>query len=225
MKKNIGKAPNKQLSLLKKEIYLHKKEVSDLRKSEKRYRDILEHANDLIHSLDYDGKILYVNKLWRETLGYSTKEATNMKIFEIIHPNCQGKCESIFKCLMRGEILEPTETIFITKDGQKIFVEGRCNPKIEEGNAVELLGIFRDITARKKLEVERETLISELQEALANIKILEKCLPICASCKQIRDDKGYWNQIESYITKHSGTTFSHSICPECAKKLYPKLVK
>lgn len=221
MTKKYSEDPDKQLSLLKKELDLHKKEVSDLRKSVNRYRDIFEHANDLIHSLDSDGKILYVNKLWRETLGYSTEEATNMRIFDLVPPSCQGKCELIFNGLMRGEIIEPTETIFITKEGQEIFVEGRCTPKIEGGKAVELLSIFRDITARKRLEVERETLISELQEALDNIKILEKCLPICASCKQIRDDKGHWNEIESYIAKNAGTTFSHGICPECATKLYP----
>jgi PleD family two-component response regulator len=63
---------------------------------------------------------------------------------------------------------------------------------------------------------------AELQEALAKIKTLSGLLPICASCKKIRDDKGYWNQIESYIGKHSEAEFSHSICPECTKKLYPQ---
>ncbi len=68
---------------------------------------------------------------------------------------------------------------------------------------------------------EREKLIKELQEALANVKTLRGLLPICASCKKIRDDKGYWNQIESYIGKHTDAQFSHGICPDCAKKLYP----
>ncbi len=63
--------------------------------------------------------------------------------------------------------------------------------------------------------------IEELQDALANVKILSGLLPICSSCKKIRDDKGYWNQIESYIKEHSEAEFSHGICPDCAKKLYP----
>jgi len=132
--------------------------------SEKRHKDILENANDLIHSLAPDGKFLYTNKLWRETLGYSSQEAKNMQIFDLIDPSCQAKCESIFKCLMAGDKVEPTETIFIKKDGQKIFVEGRCTPRIEEGNAVELVGIFRDITTRKTFEIEKQKLISELEE-------------------------------------------------------------
>lgn len=64
---------------------------------------------------------------------------------------------------------------------------------------------------------------AELQEALAKIKTLSGLLPICASCKKIRDDKGYWNRIETYISDHSEAEFSHSICPECTKKLYPEL--
>jgi len=62
----------------------------------------------------------------------------------------------------------------------------------------------------------------ELTEALANVKTLKGLLPICASCKKIRDDQGYWTRIESYLYKHSEAEFSHSICPDCAKKLYPE---
>ncbi len=82
----------------------------------------------------------------------------------------------------------------------------------------------QEIQDRKQAEEEREKLIKQLQETLAEIKTLSGLLPICASCKKIRDDKGYWNQIESYIMDHSEAQFSHSICHECAKKLYPEFV-
>lgn len=70
--------------------------------------------------------------------------------------------------------------------------------------------------------VDRRT--RELKEALAEVKLLSGFLPICASCKKIRDDQGYWNQIESYIQRHSQAQFSHSICPECMRKLYPDFI-
>jgi len=76
---------------------------------------------------------------------------------------------------------------------------------------------------RKQMEKERELLVVELQKALSEVKKLSGLLPICASCKMIRDDKGYWNQIESYIRDHSEAEFSHGICPDCVKKLYPDL--
>jgi len=79
------------------------------------------------------------------------------------------------------------------------------------------------IEERKKAQEEKETLIVELKNALKKVKTLGGLLPICASCKKIRDDKGYWNQLEDYIHKHSEAEFSHSVCPDCAKKLYPDL--
>ncbi len=74
-----------------------------------------------------------------------------------------------------------------------------------------------------KAAKERENIILELQDALAEVTKLRGIIPICASCKKVRDDKGYWNQIESYVRDHSEADFSHSICPECAKELYPDL--
>jgi hypothetical protein len=78
---------------------------------------------------------------------------------------------------------------------------------------------------RKRAQDERERLIAELRGALAQVKTLNGLLPICASCKKIRDDQGYWNQLEDYISSHSSATFSHGICPGCAKKLYPEYFK
>ncbi|MHC4321989.1 MAG: PAS domain-containing protein, partial [Planctomycetota bacterium] len=89
------------------------------------------------------------------------------------------------------------------------------------GDVSGLIGAILDITARKEAENEREKLISELKVALDKVQVLSGFLPICASCKKIRDDKGYWNQIEEYIRDHSEAEFSHSICPECVETLYP----
>jgi hypothetical protein len=75
------------------------------------------------------------------------------------------------------------------------------------------------------VQQEKEALITELKETISQVKTLKGLLPICSACKNIRDDKGYWNQIELYIKDHSEAEFSHGICPDCAKKLYPELSK
>ncbi len=85
--------------------------------------------------------------------------------------------------------------------------------------SVALLLIFQ---IYKSVEKQKDILLIELQEALKNVKVLRGFLPICASCKKIRDDKGYWNQIETYIKEHSEAKFSHGICPDCVRKLYPE---
>jgi len=92
----------------------------------------------------------------------------------------------------------------------------------EIGDMARALDVFKkNVIQRRKAEAEKEKLIVELEEALSNVKQLSGLLPICANCKKIRDDQGYWNQLESYISDHSEVEFSHSICQECAEKLYP----
>ena len=108
------------------------------------------------------------------------------------------------------------------------FMAGMLYPYnfVESWNLLMHLGffvMFSLLLSILKFEfAERARLIKELQEALGEVKQLSGLLPICASCKKIRDDQGYWNQIEFYISKHSEAKFTHGVCPECTKKLYPE---
>lgn len=83
--------------------------------------------------------------------------------------------------------------------------------------------VLRDVTARRRAEAEREVLIGELQEALKRIRTLRGLIPICASCKKVRDDQGYWQQVEEYVRAHSEASFTHAICPDCMRRLYPEM--
>jgi hypothetical protein len=80
-----------------------------------------------------------------------------------------------------------------------------------------------EIAERTRAQQDRERLIAELQDTISTVRTLSGLLPICSSCKKIRDDQGYWNHIERYISKHSRAEFTHGLCPECAKRLYPNL--
>jgi PAS domain S-box-containing protein len=113
---------------------------------------------------------------------------------------------------LKGEEIDIRGDRTYTVDFIPIFVaEKRCGR----------LWNHTDITDRKRAEEEKAKLVADLKEALAQVKKLSGFLPICASCKKIRDDQGYWRQVEEYIGEHSEAEFSHSICPECARKLYP----
>jgi hypothetical protein len=112
--------------------------------------------------------------------------------------------------------------VLLTASGKRVPILKTVVPVILAGRE-HLLESFLDITERKQAEEERERLIGELQEALAKVKTLSGLLPICASCKRIIDDRGYWQQIEAYIRDHSEAEFSHSVCPECAEELYPEV--
>ncbi|MGO9016206.1 MAG: response regulator [Dissulfurispiraceae bacterium] len=110
---------------------------------------------------------------------------------------------------------EQLGTQAVHEGAQDYLIKGQTNGSL-------LVKAIRYAMERKQLENEKEHLIRELQESLAKVKRLSGLLPICASCKKIRDDKGYWNQVETYLSEHSDAKFSHGICPECGKKLYPE---
>ena len=113
------------------------------------------------------------------------------------------------------------EHLHYNQKGEARSMEVHAFPIFDaDGELAQLIEYSLDITERRQLEREREQLVQELQEALGNVRKLSGLLPICASCKKIRDDKGYWKQIEVYIREHSEADFSHSICPECRVRLY-----
>lgn len=91
--------------------------------------------------------------------------------------------------------------------------------KDEETGAKFIVGIIRDVTTQVALETERENLIKELQAAVLKIKTLKGLIPICACCKRVRSDDGFWEQVEVYVKDHSEANFTHGYCPECAEKM------
>ena len=90
-------------------------------------------------------------------------------------------------------------------------------------NEVEKARLVEEVGALKRLRDDQDDVIRDLTRALVSIKLLHGLLPICASCKKIRDDTGSWNVLESYICEHSEAAFTHGLCPECARQLYPQL--
>ncbi len=119
-------------------------------------------------------------------------------------------------------------------------LNGRIEIKQSEGELGDLANAFEtmrtntqeafgklenEISVRKKAEEDLKSLVSELQSAIEEIKTLRGIVPICTTCKKIRDDQGYWQQVDAYVASHTEAQFSHSICPECAKKLYPQFYK
>lgn len=106
-----------------------------------------------------------------------------------------------------------------TVDGQTLPFLFTGYKFVQEGMSY-LVGVGLDISQRVHSEKEKEKLIGRLKQSLSHVKQLSGLLPICASCKKIRDDKGYWNQIESYIRNHSEADFSHGLCPDCMETLY-----
>ncbi len=126
----------------------------ELKESEERYRDLFENANDLIQSAAPDGSLIYVNRAWREALGYSEEEVFKLSLFDIIHPDSLTHCVEMFERVMSGEKLDHVEAMFVTKEGRTITVEGSTSCSLKDGKPVATRSIFRDITDRKRFEAE-----------------------------------------------------------------------
>lgn len=136
---------------------------------EEQYRDLFENASDLIQSVTPEGNFLYVNRAWQETLGYSKTEIAKMTLFDIIHPQSQVNVQEVIRKLISGENIEELKIEFITKDKQKISVEGNINCKFIEGKAIATRGIFRDITKRLEAEDALRTQQETTERLLLNI--------------------------------------------------------
>lgn len=121
-----------------------------LRESEAKYRDLFENANDLIQSVTPEGRFLYVNRAWNEALGYDDDELSELNLFDIIHPASRAGCRESFDRVLAGERLDNVETVFVTKDGREVVVEGSASCRFDEGRPVSTRGIFRDVTERKR---------------------------------------------------------------------------
>jgi PAS domain S-box-containing protein len=107
----------------------------------------------------------------------------------------------------------------LTASGRQIWVRSIGEAvRDADGKIIRIQGAFQDITARKLVEAEQQKLIKELQDALAEVRTLREFLPICSYCRKVRDDQNYWSQIDSYISEHTSTKFSHGICPDCYEK-------
>lgn len=130
-------------------------------------QDFIENGSDLIQSISPDGKFLFVNNAWKRTLGYSDEDIQNLNIFDIIHPDCIPHCKTIFYEIMQGIEITNIETIFISKDGKNIIVEGNVNTRFEKGKPIYTRGIFRNITDRKRLE--EELRVAAITDKLTNI--------------------------------------------------------
>ncbi|WAC05881.1 MAG: PAS domain S-box protein [Methanoregula sp.] len=147
------------------DITERKRAEEALQESEQKYHDIIDNANDLIQSITPEGKIIYVNQAWMKTLGYSETDIPHLSLNDIIHPDSLLHCMVAFKRLLSGENIGTIEAVFISKDGKKISVEGNVNCRFINGKPAYTRGIFRDVTERKRAELDLVSAQQRLKEA------------------------------------------------------------
>jgi PAS domain S-box-containing protein len=138
--------------LLRKEVSERQRAEEALRESEERLKDLFDNVADMIQSVDPEGSFLFVNRAWKETLGYDDAEVPSLRLFDVISPEHRGQCVEIFRRLMAGEDMGTVQVTFLTRDGRRIEAEGTASCRMVGGKCVSTRSIFRDVTERKKLE-------------------------------------------------------------------------
>jgi len=209
---------------LQEDIAERKKITEKLRESEERFRRIFEDGPLGMVISDQHYSVLKVNKALAEMLGYSEQELLECNIEDMTYPEDVEKSVKLSRQVLRGKMpLFSLEKRYVKKSGEILWVNLTATAiRDEEGNVLYAMGMIDDISKRKVAEQEKELLISQLQDALANIKTLKGLIPICAWCKQIRDDKGYWKKVETYLEEHSDASVTAGICPKCLHKEDPE---
>lgn len=196
LEKRLGEI-EEQLEL---EIRKRRAAEDSLRKSKETLKSVLMEMPVIILAIDDDGYLVFYNKEFQRVSGYRASEIQdNTQVIELLIP--ENTDDAHLDAAGQGEWKFPS------KDGSEKTIAWS-----------NISGCF-PILGWKSWKVGLD--ITELKETIAKVKTLGGLLPICANCKKIRDDKGYWNQLEGYIQDHSEAEFTHGICPECIEKLYP----
>ena len=170
-------------------------------------------------TLDKKVSSVFDGKLVRKDLLHRIKKGTNVPTFVLEFLLARYCASNDAAEIQAGKTLVDFENRYRCADGSYRWISWKGKPHPHHGW---LFGIGRDVTHRKAAEREREQMIEQLRKALDNVSQLSGLLPICVSCKKIRDDQGYWTQIENYFQDHSEAEFTHGMCPDCSNKALDK---
>lgn len=175
---------------------------------------IIAALGDGVSIQDRSFRVLFQNEAHKKMVGEHIGEFC-YKAYRGRDSVCEG-CHLVLS-FREGKVYKK-EQVITSAEGMHYYEIASSPLRDSQGNIVAGIEAVREITDRKIAELDRERLIPELQEALEKIKTLKGLLPICAWCKKIRDDRGYWKKVEDYLGEHTDALLTHGICPECLEK-------
>ncbi len=185
--------------------------------------DVLNSVISGVIITDLEGGICFANPSFCKMFDYIQEDIVGENAVELFTTKEVRKLTDVISIIDVSR--DETEEFIVQKsDGLTFVVEVAASNVTSGGNQISgRMVSFVNITSKKEIENDSEKLISKLQNALDTIKTLRGVIPICSYCKNIRNDKGAWDQMESYISEHSEAQFSHGVCPECYKKVMEEM--
>lgn len=171
-----------------------------------------EVAVDLLCFLGFSGYFRRLSPSWEQTLGFTRDELMSRPFIEFVHPDDRERTLAQNRVVREGGRAVGFENRYRCKDGSYRWLRWNAAPDREHGV---IYSVARDVTETRRAAEEREELIGELQQAIAEVKSLREIIPICSYCRKVRDDDDFWHHVEAYIHAHTGSRFSHGVCPDC----------
>ena len=183
-----------------------------------RVRALLDQVPAYLWTVDRDLRLTWGRPEPIAILGFEVQPQTGVSIYELFGTDREHPSVHAHHAALEGEARN--FEVWVEVDGEQRLLRGHVEPLRDSSQAIRgAIGVALDITERVRAEADRERLIDELQHALDHVKELSGLIPICSHCKAIRNDKGYWQQVDAFVRDHSNAQLTHAICPECAERL------
>jgi PAS domain S-box-containing protein len=227
----VGSAGMRTIVVTFADITAQKRQEAQLRAQKEQLQFVLDGNNDGFWDWHVPSGRVEFSERWAAMLGYSRADlAPHVGTWEqLVHPADRADVERLLQAHLRGDTpFYETEHRVRCKDGRWLWVldRGKVVERDEDGKPVRVAGTHTDTTARHAAEAklrealqQNEQLVRELREALDKVKVLSGLLPVCAWCKSVRNDAGYWQRIEDYLSERTDTRFTHGLCPTCNERL------
>ncbi len=193
------------------------------RASEERFRALVNNAYDLVAELDEQGCYTYLSPNVEAALGWRIGDLMGTNVMDHVHDDDLERAQAGFLTLLDEHHVQQNEYRYRHKDGGWRWLETTAGVYTASSGDLRILAVSHDVTEQRRALEERESAVREKEEALAQLKLLSGLLPICTLCRKVRDDAGYWQNLESYVCDHTNAVFSHSLCETCLKRHYAYL--
>jgi PAS domain S-box-containing protein len=185
-----------------------------------RVRPMLEQVPAYLWTADHDLRLMWSRPTYTMMVGLDAEPDLGTTVYDLFGCNDEHPSIQAHRAALEGEARN--FEVWVEVRGDARLLRAHVEPLRDSGQTIRgVVGVALDLTERVRAEADRERLIEELQQALDSVKVLSGLIPICTHCKAVRDDKGYWLQVDAFMREHSNAKLSHSICPDCAQKVMP----
>ena len=177
------------------------------------------HASDFLSIHAQDGTYLFASRSARRLFGYEPSDLVGRSAYDFIHPDDLARIAATHVTQYEPDALVTIEYRMRKPDGSYVWVETSTSTSRSAAGLEQIVSVTRDVSERHAHVEAQSKLITELEQRIEQVRVLTGLLPICAWCKSIRDDDGYWHEVDEYLSAHTRVDFTHGVCPNCIPKI------